>query len=289
MPHSNDVLDRYQKVVIALENSERLPGFRNQRLGDSFKVHTAFDGRYGAGADRFDAIAFLERWGVAAKGGQIGCAISHAEVISAFAQNQTPSTDLLLVAEDDARWSQDLVRVLRGIAHLPLQAGLIVLGDSFGPPYTTGGIPSPKNVSGVSYLSPTVSRRGPRRYRVGRPYGPLWGASFYVMTRLATERFHEYYTRLGKITWLADEYDQWAREAGIDVTVLRPRIVDWEGVSTINNSALASPSQAERIRGGWSLERLRCRLALRTRWAILVRSLLATKEDLASRRPQKLQ
>lgn len=279
----SDALDRYHKVVIALSGSERLGGFRAQRWGEKFELYDAFDGRRGAGADQFEIESFRGRWGAPPTGGQIGCAISHAEVITAFAQGDAKNTDLLLVAEDDVRWSADLLPIMAGIATLPLYADLIALADPFGPPYTTFGTPVPRDVNGVSWLAPTVHRRGRRRYRVGLTSGPVWGTSLYVITRVAAERFAEYRSRAGKISWLADEYGLWADAAEINVSVMRPRVVEWEGISAIKTPDRSGLHQIESVSDAMKSPSLRSRIAPRTRLTTLIRSLIATRDDLVSR------
>ncbi|MCO6809653.1 glycosyltransferase family 25 protein, partial [Pseudomonas aeruginosa] len=100
-------------AVVSLPGSGRRRGFFAQPLAGVFEVAEAFHGATQDWTPYFDAARFAEHYGRAPVPAEIGCAISHARVIRDFAAEAGADSDVLLVAEDDARFTEDFARVGR--------------------------------------------------------------------------------------------------------------------------------------------------------------------------------
>lgn len=118
-------------AVVSLPGSDRRRGFFAQPLAGVFEVAEAFHGATQDWTPYFDAARFAEHYGRAPVAAEIGCAISHARVIRDFAAEAGAGSDVLLVAEDDARFTEDFARVGRTLLQPPLRHDVVVLGDGW--------------------------------------------------------------------------------------------------------------------------------------------------------------
>ncbi|MGJ6980386.1 glycosyltransferase family 25 protein [Aestuariimicrobium soli] len=271
------VVDR---VVIALPDENRLESFRACPGGESFRVFWAVDGRGGRAAERFDTNRFVARVGSPATGGEMGCVLSHLSVVTAFANEVGADTDLMVVAEDDALLGRDFEAVLDRLVRRLRPIGVVVLADPFGAAGRRDFFGASERWAQLSALAvPVGPAHRPLQYRVGRVEGHLMGAGLYLITRRAARRYADWAALQGRPHWVADDYGFWAREARIGVRLVRPNLAGWVGGTQLERPepGRATEILREHQRSGSLLERLRWRLAPRTRLRRLAASLRAAR------------
>lgn len=264
-------------VVIALDDSSRLDGFRACPGTRMFRVLTASDARRGEGGAEFDDATCRRLFGFDALAAEKAIAHSHHRALRDFALAPGRPQDVLVVAEDDARPIDDVVPVLRRIVERGLVRGVVVLAHGRSEP---GRI----RISGIaerqvqlSALSAVVGRTGRHLYRVGHYSGVLWGAGLYAVTREAAQRHLDLVRRSRGIHWMADDWGYFSRAAGIDVRLLRPNLAGWAGHSTFRDEV---PTTSEGTAGSLRDEIART-VALRTRLRLARNVSAITLRDLA--------
>lgn len=271
-----------ERVVISLDDSPRWEKFRCQRGLGEFTRYSAFDARTGAGRDRFDVETFEARTGRDVVNGEIGCAISHHEVITRFAAAQGADEDLLLVAEDDVVIAPEAGRIMDGLLRNSGPVDLVILYDVFNEVGTARFAGEASSTVHMSWLSRIVARRGRHVYRVGPYAGLAWGAALYVISRDAARRYVAWAAEQDGIAWAADEYQIWAEGAGLVPRILRPGIAATEGFSAIRGDSNAPASEKPPHEWMWSEERP-IRSAVRLALRKLRRSGQATRRDISRR------
>lgn len=272
------------RVVIALPGSDRLVGFQAQPGASSFEVFEAFDGRQGAVPPFFDVRAFEARYGVPARGGEIGCAASHYLALKAFARAPGRDSDLLLVCEDDARWTSVFWRTLRRIERLPGNLTYVLLSDVLGVPNGRALYSHSEKNGRLSLLAWPVGWCAGAPRRLGYVGGTVWGTGCYLISRACARRYVEHVGR-SSISWKADDYRVWSRDVGVRILLLRPGLCSWDGETTIGSPAFAVVDDSSRDGAREGLvQRVRSRLAVGTRARRLRESLHVARQDLASRR-----
>lgn len=271
------------RVVIALPGSERLTGFMAQPGAESFEVFEAFDGRQGAVPPFFDVGAFESRYGVPARGGEIGCAASHYLAIEAFARGPGQDSDLLLVCEDDARWTAVFWRTMRRIEAAPLRLTYVVLADGLGAPNGRSLYSLSEKHARLSLLVWPVGWCAGTFRRLGYVGGTVWGAGCYLINRACARRYVEWVGRSG-LSWKADDYDVWSNEVGVRILLVRPGLCSWEGETTIGSPTFLVRQDPRHETHGGLVTRVRTRLALGTRLRRLREAARVTCQDLAHRR-----
>ncbi|MCG7423106.1 glycosyltransferase family 25 protein [Micrococcus porci] len=176
--------------VIALADSTRLEGFLAQPLGRRFRPFEAVDARKGYGPEDFDAEGFEVRFGRPPLNGEVGCTLSHMSVLREFAVEDGAVTDVLVVAEDDARFSRFTSEVLNRLLETSAVRGLVVLADPYGPVDMRGRLGAPTL---EDKLQQSLLRRrlrplaGAPRFAVGRWSRGLVGTGFYLVSRDAAK------------------------------------------------------------------------------------------------------
>ncbi|GAA4508822.1 glycosyltransferase family 25 protein [Brevibacterium yomogidense] len=203
--------------VVALEDSHRIDGFFAQPGTSCFLRFRAVDGRVGEGLELFDSALFEDRYGRSPLPGEMGCALSHFKIIKRFANSCGRDSDLALVAEDDARFTPGALEVISTVAARVENVGFVVLANDF--------------PTQLSLFSRIVGRTGLRAYRVGHNWGNVWCTGLYLVSRGAARQYMA--STPGRVSWVADHYSHFRREMGINVKVLRPSLVSWEGESDI--------------------------------------------------------
>lgn len=276
-----------QAMVISLDDSQRLTGFFEQPGSKRFEVFHAFDGRRDPNPDQFDHVAFLRRQHRQPSPGEVGCAMSHYLVQREFAISEGLEQDLLLVAEDDARLSRDTDQVLEQIQRY----GGIIDYAVLATPFDEAGRRELRSVGSklaqLSLLARCVGPRGRRwKYRLGHVDGSVWGAGLYLVSRRAARAYIGLVNELGGLSWAADEYALWGPMADVDVKLLVPNLAGWEGSSTIREVSDIERNRERRAleaTSGALSERLRRRIAVRTRLDYLRRVLSVSVRDLLGR------
>lgn len=222
------------RVVISVKGSPRTAQFLGQPSGASFRVHWACNGRLGEGLDRFDVAGFERRYGRLPAPGEIGCAISHLDVLTDFGEGRGGPDDVLLVAEDDAVLAEDFEEVLRRVA---ATSGWdwVLLANPFEP---CGLSYFDSRIRHAAVLAATARPVGswhrPFKYRLGRFRGWLYGAGLYLVTRRSARLLVDLYRSETAVSWVADDYRDWHVRAGLtDIRLLRPNLAGWLGGSEI--------------------------------------------------------
>lgn len=274
--------------VVALADSSRVEGFWAQPAAAGFTVFTAYDGRTGSTPDDFDRAGFEARRGMAPSGGEVGCAVSHYRLLKEFAEQDGEDSDLILVAEDDARFGPDFELVLDNILGRISSFDCIILASPFD---DAGSRPLSSIGARLTQLSLLASPVGPKGrlwcYRVGAYWGSAWGTGLYLMRRSAARRYVDLAALIQGIEWVADESSYWAPLARIRMACVVPNIAGWEGPSTIRETSdiAAAHERAQRRRG--RVEAFRSLIAIRTRWRFFRRQLAGTGRDLNGRRARR--
>lgn len=212
------------RYVISLDGSPRRQVFFSQPCARGFRVWDAVDGRTGGGQDRFDVAGFRARYGREPRGGEIGCALSHLDLLGHFAASPGASSDLMIVAEDDAVLSPAFEGVVRRIAR----------HDDFG----WANLAQPwedfrKGVHVSALARPVGGWPLPWRFRLGTFEDGLWGTGLYMVSRDAASSLVTYAGTNG-ISWVADGFSAWHEPAGVSVRVLVPHLARWSGGSEIS-------------------------------------------------------
>lgn len=266
-----------RSVVIALDDSTRLPAFFARPGAEQFVVQPAVDARRGEGADEFAVNAYRQQFGTDPGTTEMAIAASHYRVLRAFAEEDGAPTDVLAVAEDDALLSSDYERITARIVRAGLVRGVVVLAH----PRSDAGT---SHVSGYSEYTVQLSlgarvvgRTGPHAYRVGHYVGVLWGTGLYLVSRDGARQHVGAVHRHGGIPWLADDWGYIGRLADLDVRFLRPNLAGWIGDSTFREQ----PPVVDRFQARSATDYLRRTVAVRTRVQNLGNSTAAGLRDLA--------
>lgn len=240
MPTQNII----SKYVVALPDSNRLPGFLEQSAARDFEVFPAFDGRDGAVPTFVDLSAYASRIGRAPLGGEIGCAASHFLLMTQFAEAAGANEDLMLVAEDDARFYPDFESALFRIVRRwrPISLALLAHPSENSPNRNFTGLS--ERSARISALSTPIALRGVHPVMLGATRGMLIGTGLYLISRRSCRQAIRYIreTHNGSISWHADAYDVWADPAGIRLDLARPNLAGWEGASQIGGEDHPGPS-----------------------------------------------
>ena len=247
------------RYVISLEGSPRREAFFSQPSAQGFKVWNAVDGRTGGGRDRFNVAGFQSRYGREPLGGEIGCALSHVDLLAHFAASPGGPNDLMIVAEDDAVLSPAFEAVVRRIARRAnfgwanLAQPTEDLREAESQEVDRGGV----HVSALA--RPVGGWPLPWQFRIGAFEGPLWGTSLYMVRRDAASSLATYATTNG-VSWVADGYTAWHQPAGVTVHALVPNLAGWSGGSEISpnrSEARVLPSRGRPARLQAAKRRLR--------------------------------
>lgn len=261
------------KAVIALPDTNRLDTFYSRPGAEGFRVAEAFDGRTGAGTDLFDVDRFVERVGREPLGGEIGCAISHFQVLQDFALTSGRGDDVLIVAEDDALLSTNFEEVLGRVLDRARDLAYVILADPYGEADRGDFFGySEYSVRLSALATPVGPPWNPWQFRVGRYTGLAFGAGLYAVTRDAAKKYERFVAERGSLSWVADDYSHWATGAGVRVSFLRPNLASWAGGTTLGREDPRQVNEvwASRRYQGGVLTRVRSHIALRTRWDRLV-------------------
>lgn len=229
-----------KRVVIALEDSSRLEGFLTQSGGNEFSLFRAVDNRMGRHSADFDVEEFERFYRRPPRPGEIGCTLSHVSVMRSFAREDGNSEDLMLVAEDDARFSSHLDAALDAILQGQKVTGLVVLGDPYGRADARDrgvGSSSEHFVQLSALARPLRLAGGAPPFRIGRWAAGLTGAGLYLITREACRAVDGYLNAVGggKPWWVADYHGFYRDTLGCDVLFIRPNLASWEGQSSIQD------------------------------------------------------
>lgn len=235
-------------VVIALDDSPRIDGFLASNWGIPFEVFPAVDTRQGDFPPSFDIEVFRERYNREPRNGEVGCVLSHFSIIEEFASSDGADSDLILIAEDDARPTEDFSLTITDILATPPHWDLVLLSE---PIYG-----SEKNLK--YYAMSPFSRRVGHEHRLGSFFDKIAGTGLYLMTRASCRKYIANVQTLEGVSWTADDY-RWSNGDprlphpydDFDLKVVRPGLADWEGETTIQApSAYAAYAQRK-------LERMR--------------------------------
>jgi GR25 family glycosyltransferase involved in LPS biosynthesis len=270
-----------RRVVITLADSPRIAEFQAQAGGDKFEVFAAFDGRTGAVPPEFDAVDFERIVGLEPTGGEIGCAVSHFRVISDFAEGEGNDSDLLLVAEDDARLSPVFEETIKRLLRRSHNLDIVNLAPAFGRCDKSDFDGYFERTLRLSLLSNPIGAPWPWSRLAGSYHGTLWGTALYLISRCAAREYSTLVAQHGGIGWRADDFSIWPPAAGLHVTAVRPSLAGRYGPSSIEGhpDAMAMSSAGPRIEGT-QMERLRSTIALRTRLRRLRESASVGRDDM---------
>ena len=281
--------------VIALPDSPRLEGFYAQRarIVSLFETFPACDGRKeGSEAETSFAWEIFER-----KAGyrppltHAACTISHVSVIEGFAREEGAPDDLLLIAEDDARFADGVDEVLERIVAASRDLDVMVLADSFGDlgPFR---LLSPAGESfQLSALAPKVRSVSGTSYRFGPALGSVRGAGFYLISRRSARQVTRFVASCGGPHWLADWFEWWVAPAGLTLQAVQPSLATWDGDSTLGNSLMLDfylrkqeSILRSRATSPWMVPLVRTRMRAGRYRRVLAGVLHATAADLRARR-----
>lgn len=279
-----------RKRVIALPGSPRVQGFHAQPEAAGFITSWGFDGRAEDTGPCFDQERSVRHYSQDTVSsahllpGQIGCAVSHYRLLREFAQQPGPGDELMLVSEDDVRFSPSFRPILEKILRQEEGLELGLLCESDGSADATPFSSYSRRDMQLSLLARPVGPRRPFSHRFGVYGGRIWSTGLYLVSRDAARRITALATAEGRIWWLADDYQLFERQAGVRARALRPGVVDYAGESAIGYTDWRAGADEEQER---SRPTLRERLALRTRLHRLGLVLAGTRKDLAGRRGRR--
>ena len=283
--------------VIALPDSPRLEDFYAQsaRIVSLFETFPACDGRVegGAAETSFNWEAFERREGCRPPLTDAACTISHVSVIEGFAREEGAPDDVLLVAEDDARFADGVDEVLEQIVSTATDVDIMVLADSYGDLGPFRIFSPPGQLFQLSALSPRARSISGTTYRFG-PHivGDVWSAGFYLISRRAAQQVTRFVASCGGPHWRADTYDLWVAPAGLTLQAVQPSLATWaEGESTLGHHTMIELYRASqedilrsRATSPWMVPLVRARMFAGKRRRVLTGIAHATVVDLKARR-----
>lgn len=222
--------------VIALRHSPRLQDFLNQDGAEGFTVFDAVDGRRPSSFvnEHFDFETAERRWHYTMPSSHAACTLSHLSVIREFADAEGAPEDLLLIAEDDARFTSRARNVLARVEASARHIDLLILADGYGEGEDAMPLGPTGTSVAVSALAPWMWIKG-KLFRYGTYSGIPQGAGLYLMSRNATRKYRAYVEAEGRPYWPADWFHFWALNSGIRPAFLMPGIATWEGESSLGH------------------------------------------------------
>ena len=283
--------------VIALPDSSRLADFYAQsaRIVSLFETFPACDGRVEGGEveTAFNWEAYERRMGYRLQPTHAACTVSHVSVMKWFAGQDGEPDDVLLIAEDDARFAEGVDEVLEQIVSTATDVDIMVLADSYGDLGPFRMFSPPGQLFQLSALSPRARSKVGRRYRFG-PHivGAVWSTGFYLISRRAAQQVTRFVASCGGPHWRADSYDLWVAPAGLTLQAVQPSLATWTDVeSTLGNHTMMElyrASQADILRSRatspWMVPLVRARMFAGKRRRVLTGIAHATVADLKARR-----
>ncbi|WP_071893903.1 glycosyltransferase family 25 protein [Neomicrococcus aestuarii] len=278
-----------KRIVISLADSPRIQGFLVQDQAKGFQVFDAYDGRKYDGREYFDAQRAFETLGSTPTGPQIGCAISHRLVIEEFADEEGDGQDLLLVAEDDARFITDFSKIVDNSLKKVGSVELLLLAEAWNDRDAGVTLSVRRNPSMLMANMSLLARFSGKskwsfRHRIGHTFGSVWGTGLYLISRRAAKKYKNHFAADGRTHWIADDYKYWANLSQIDVMLCRPGLATWEGVSSITPIKSTTESTSGSTRSLFGV--ISKRAAPRTRVRRALRSIAGTIAEVREGRKQ---
>lgn len=220
-------------VVTVDRRGSRLAQFSAQPGGIEFAIFDGVDLRSTSKesvAGLADQTILRHRYGRSLAPGEIGCALSHRELMSAIAANPAlADDDVVLVVEDDAVLHPDLDALLPWLVDQPFDLMPLHHGSA-----SRLGLPEPEGLAlmdAVYPLSPLARRHPVKPFRAGYTTPEAWMATvaYLVRKRAAT---HLVGVEQGPITRVADDYRVIA-DLGLRVCQVRPSLA-WESSDQVS-------------------------------------------------------
>lgn len=252
----------YDYVVLSMVDSSRKLGFYNQEYSQRFRTFDAFDGTTQNSSEYINFDAYAERINRRPLPGEIGCAISHYLIAREFASGNANDNDIILVAEDDAKFIKNINSIIEKIINRINwdDIDIVILGSPGSVSNKRDLRSIPQKLASLSIFS-SIILDSKKIYTVGDYYGYPLGTGFYLMTKRAAIAYTEFLAEKNKISWHADDYSSWAEKIGLRIQVARPNLVDFVGESVIGDlhmsPVLQNPSKF--------LDKVKINLAIRAR------------------------
>lgn len=210
-----------------MRGSERQKPFFEQIDSQKFQLFNAVDGRNPEEIQKFDVPKFVENHGRTPTPGEIGCTLSHAQLISDFANSDSSDEDYLVIAEDDIKFTPYFSKVLDWVCSQKRTFDLVMLTDIFGFHHHKGIINFSAYGSHLSLLSRRKRIIG-HSFRRGRFLGNPWSTALYMVSKAGAKKYVDLIERSnGKCWWEADVYDIWGPLAGIKLHIVKPSVVEF--------------------------------------------------------------
>lgn len=271
-----------RRVVISLPGSNRIDSFMAQPMAKGFEVFEAIDGRLQESQYNFSMKRYMNYYQHPPTPGQVGCAISHFRVIRSFAVTEGPPSSTLLVAEDDSRFGMDFPGVLGKInKNGPFDIGVLADRKPTNPRAAFQRMLMAE--SQLSLFSKFIATPS-RIYRFGRFEGDPYCAALYVITRHGARKFIAETELRGGLPWtVADDWALFRDQYGMDIKVLRPGLVSYEGDSSTRSDD--SMAQDHLINGSYAgiIGRAKTAVAVRSRLAAARLATRATIRDYSTK------
>lgn len=151
---------------------------------------------------KFDHEKFKEKYKRTASVGEVGCALSHTEILKKFSKDEN---EWLCVLEDDALTEDKFIDFISLVSKESFDVPImIVIGYS-----KTKKINNYIHKLKFPILNPFYIGN----YEVGESYGNLYGTVGYVVNKLAAEKFEN----IHKIYWVADD---WVMLSNLGIKIL---------------------------------------------------------------------
>lgn len=220
-------------VVTVDRRGSRLAEFSAQPGGTAFAIFDGVDLRSRSEesvACLADQKILRHRYGRSLAPGEIGCAMSHRELMSVIATNPSlAEDDVILVVEDDAVLHPQLDALLPWLVAQPFDLMPLHHGSA-----SRVGLPDPSGLAlmdAVYPLSPLARQHPASPFRAGYTTPEAWMGTLGYLVRKRTAR-HLVAVEQGPVTRVADDYRVIA-DLGLRVCQVRPSLV-WESSDQVS-------------------------------------------------------
>lgn len=274
--------------AISLAESSRRALFSGQPLATDFRFFDACDGRDPDVISKFDTSLFEKHWGSSPTPGQLGCTVSHFTIIRAFALEDGRLDDWMLVAEDDVVFRPETDEVVNSVLTSPPARDIVVYSDNWSR-HERSDLHRQLGAESRLSLGARRVKTTTTRYRIGRFSGAPWSAAFYSISRQGAREYVQFVAaQPSHRPWrLADDWAFILANAGIDIAVCRPSLVEFTGGSTTRTEESISKDLTPGHYTPSMFARAKTALALRSRARGIALTIEATGKDLARRLPSK--
>lgn len=261
-----------------MKNSSRRDTFFSQDYSKNFTIFDAIDGRDSTKTTFFNKESFRKFYNREPLPGEIGCALSHYELLKSYSENPE-SSDYAIIVEDDAKFAPNIEEVISNIIDKYPSLDVVLLGY---PSSSYGYINLASwdaQMMRHSVFSKKVGKATEGSYRIATYDGQGWGTGAYIISKNSAKKYVSFADRVTNLHWVADHWEYFSKPSGMRMQSIMPPLVGWQGGSEIREQAESNIN--DQILH--SKRKIRERIALKNRILFTPRATAATLRDIADK------